>query len=144
MISNITLIKLFEEMMVSEKISSANTRRAYVSDIKTFIGFLKSENEMSVLSIEKKHLTAWLSKLNDDNISRNTFLRKISSIKEFYKFLVVDDFIKNNPTSDIKYPTKHKNLPKVLSVEEMQSDFAIAAKKGFQNNPELSSIIVFP
>ena len=70
MISNITLIKLFEEMMVSEKISSANTRRAYVSDIKTFIGFLKSENEMSVLSIEKKHLTAWLSKLNDDNISR--------------------------------------------------------------------------
>ncbi len=78
MISNITLIKLFEEMMVSEKISSANTRRAYVSDIKTFIGFLKSENEMSVLSIEKKHLTAWLSKLNDDNISRNTFLRKIS------------------------------------------------------------------
>ena len=71
MISNITLIKLFEEMMVSEKISSANTRRAYVCDIKTFIGFLKSENEMSVLSIEKKHLTAWLSKLNDDNISIN-------------------------------------------------------------------------
>ena len=120
MISNITLIKLFEEMMVSEKVSSVNTRRAYLSDIKTFIGFLKSENEMSVLSVEKKHLTAWLSKLNDDNIARNTFLRKISSIKEFYKFLVVDDFIKINPTAYIKAPTKHKNLPNVLSVEEIE------------------------
>jgi len=117
---NENLIKLFDEMMASEKMSSLNTRRAYKNDIRNFVEFIGKNSNLTALTVKKEHITKWLNSLNDIKISRNTYLRKLSSIKEFYKFLVMDSFIKNNPTSNIKAPTRHKNLPNVLSIEEIE------------------------
>ena len=86
------LIKLFNEMMISEKMSSVNTRRAYISDVQLFVNFINKRYNLSVLSLSKEHISGWLDDINNKNISRNTTLRKLSSIKEFFKFLVIDGF----------------------------------------------------
>jgi integrase/recombinase XerD len=120
MLSDENLIKLFDEMMVSEKLSSSNTRRAYISDIRGFIEFINKKNNLSILSVRKEHISNWLTNLSSSGISRNSFLRKISSIKEFYKFLLIDALIKDNPTSDIKAPKRHRNLPNILTIKEIE------------------------
>ena len=114
------LIQLFDEMMVVEKMSSSNTRRAYLSDVKIFVDFIDKKYNLSVLSIDKGHISAWLNYLNSQNISRNSYLRKISSIKEFFKFLILDKYLKKNPLSDIKSPRRHLTLPNVLSIKDIE------------------------
>lgn len=114
------LIQLFDEMMIAEKMSSPNTRRAYLSDTKIFVSFIHKKYHLSVLTIKRAHISGWLAYLNDQNLSRNSYLRKISSIKEFYKFLVIDEFIKENPISDFRAPRRHLILPYVLSISDIE------------------------
>ena len=80
-------IDLLEEMLVSEKFSSENTRRAYKKDIEAYIKFINKTFKISILNVSTNHIRNWLIFLrNDKKISRNSHSRKVSSIKVFYKF----------------------------------------------------------
>ena len=117
---DLSFIDLFEEMLVSEKFSSENTRRAYKKDIEEYIKFINKTFKISILNVSTNHIRNWLIFLrNDKKISRNSHSRKVSSIKVFYKFLTTDGYLKNNPTEDIKTARKKLVLPKVLSVEQI-------------------------
>ena len=87
MLNDVDLLLLFEEMLLSEKLSSSNTVRAYKSDIKSFIKYININYDFSISKVNSKHISEWLMSLSNNNINRNSYLRKLSSIKEFYKFL---------------------------------------------------------
>lgn len=113
-------IDLFEEMLLSEKMSSQNTVRAYRKDIELFINYVHKELQTSILEITSNNIRRWLLYLNKTiNLSRNSHSRKISSLRVFYKFLVADGYILNNPAEEIKSSKKYMTLPKVLSIEEV-------------------------
>ena len=113
-------IDLFEEMLLSEKMSSQNTVRAYRKDIELFINYVHKELQTSILEITSNNIRRWLLYLNKNiNLSRNSHSRKISSLRVFYKFLVADGYILNNPAEEIKSSKKYMTLPKVLSIEEV-------------------------
>ena len=107
------ILLLFDEMLLVEKQLSNNTRRAYKSDINSYIKFIHSKYNLSILDVDSRNLTGWLRSLSKKSISRNSYLRKISSIKEFYHFLYSDKLAKFNPAKEIESPKKIQSIPKV-------------------------------
>jgi len=114
------ILLLFDEMLLSEKQSSNNTRRAYKTDINAYMNFIHIKYDLSILDVESKNISNWFISLSNDSISRNSYLRKVSSIKEFYKFLYSDGLIKFNPAKEIESPKKLNSIPKVLTINQIQ------------------------
>ena len=114
------ILLLFEEMLLSERQSSNNTRRAYKTDINAYMNFIHIKYDLSILDVESKNISNWFISLSNDSISRNSYLRKVSSIKEFYKFLYSDGLIKFNPAKEIESPKKLNSIPKVLTTNQIQ------------------------
>jgi len=115
------ILDLFDEMLLVEKQLSNNTRRAYKSDINLYIKFIHVKYNLSILDVDSKNLTSWFRCLSKESISRNSYLRKISSIKEFYRFLYSDELVKFNPAKDIESPKKIQNIPKVLTIRQIEN-----------------------
>lgn len=135
------LLLLFEEMLLSEKLSSRNTLRAYKSDIKSFIKFININYNSPISSVETKHISDWLISLSDNNINRNSYLRKLSSIKEFYKFLHVEGIIKLDPTKSIEAPKKINNIPRILSIKQIEEIIENIKKELTPNNIRLLALV---
>ena len=72
--------------------------------------FLKKD----IYHIEKKDIKLYLKYLKDQNKSPKSISRRISCIRGFYKFLLIEKIIANNPMSTIELPKTKKSLPKVL------------------------------
>ena len=87
MLNDVDLLLLFEEMLLSEKLSSSNTIRAYKSDIKSFIKYININYDFSISKVHSKHISDWLMSLSNNNINRNSYLRKLSSIKELISLI---------------------------------------------------------
>lgn len=135
------LLLLFEEMLLSEKLSSSNTLRAYKSDIKSFIKFININYNSPISSVETKQISDWLISLSDNNINRNSYLRKLSSIKEFYKFLHVEGIIKLDPTKSIEAPKKINNIPRILSIKQIEEIIENIKKELTPNNIRLLALV---
>lgn len=114
------ILLLFDEMLLVERQAAKNTRRAYKSDIHSYIKFINAKYSLSILNVENKNITSWYRSLSEKSISRNSYLRKVSSIKEFYRFLYSDGLIKNNPAKDIESPKKHRHIPNVLTIRQIE------------------------
>ena len=127
------ILLLFDEMLLAEKQLSNNTRRAYKSDINSYIKFIQKKYNLSILDVDSKNLTGWLRFLSKNSISRNTYLRKVSSIKEFYRFLYSDELVKFNPAKEIESPKKIQNIPKVLTIRQIENIINILKP---ENNPK--------
>ena len=135
------LLLLFEEMLLSEKLSSSNTLRAYKSDIKSFIKFININYNSPISSVETKQISDWLISLSDNNINRNSYLRKLSSIKEFYKFLHVEGIIKHDPSKSIEAPKKINNIPRILSIKQIEEIIENIKKELTPNNIRLLALV---
>ncbi len=110
------LLTNFLEMMSAEKGAANNTIEAYYRDISQFLDFLNKDCSLT----EEKDISAFLHKLAQQKLSSRTVARKISALKEFYKFLFSEGKIKTNPTAEILTPRLQKSLPKFLTQEEIQ------------------------
>ena len=141
MVNDFDLLLLFEEMLLSEKLSSGNTLRAYKSDIKSFIKFMNINYEIPISKVETRHILDWLSSLSDNNINRNSYLRKLSSIKEFYKFLHIEGIIKLDPTKSIEAPKKINNIPRVLSIKQIEEIIENIKEEPSPNNARLLALV---
>ena len=119
-------LKDFQSFLKLEKSLSGNSVEAYSSDIRKLIQFLemnKSGIEPDQVSLaDLKSFLAWCVDLG---MSARTQARVISGIKAFYRFLLLDDLINEDPTALLESPKIGRKLPDVLSVEEI--DRIIAA-----------------
>jgi integrase/recombinase XerC len=99
---------------------SPNTLRSYTTDLGELCAFF---NEIAVDKIEivdLEILRAFISKLVDSGIKKTTISRKISVIKAFFTFLYTNSYIDKNPSVRVRYPKAEKNLPSVLSPEQVR------------------------
>ena len=73
------------------------------------------------MKINKSDIKDFIKEINEDKISARTQSRIISGIKAFYKYLILEDYIKINPTELIESPKIGMKLPDTLSVSEIDS-----------------------
>ncbi|MEC9208801.1 MAG: site-specific tyrosine recombinase XerD [Bacteroidota bacterium] len=117
-------IKDFKSYLQIERSLSDNSVQAYIRDIKKFASYA-IPLKLNELKITREHISDFLEKLQDDSISARSQARIISGIKAFYKYLIMEDYIKFNPTELIESPKIGLKLPDTLSLIEI--DKLIAA-----------------
>lgn len=105
------------------------TCEAYNSDLKTFAEFLESRN-IVLLTAVQKDVAGFLEHLRVHSIDSRSSARKLSCLRGFYKWLLLDNRIDHDPTVNIESPKTWKVLPKSLAepeVAEMLERAALAA-----------------
>ena len=113
-----TSIKGFKSYLQIERSLSENSVQAYIRDIKKFADYA-IPLELSELNITRENISNFLTNLKDENISARSQARIISGIKAFYKYLIMEDYIKHNPTELIESPKIGLKLPDTLSLIEI-------------------------
>ena len=103
-----------------EKGLSENTIDAYLRDITQYITFLEKYRKLKrVEQIDKSDIQAYLKSLKNKDLSAKSTSRKLYSIKGFHQFLLLEKESTTDVSSLIEAPKIERNLPDVLSVEEV-------------------------
>lgn len=111
-------IKEFKTYLKIERSLSDNTIDSYLRDVKKLAKF-SEEKELDELQITKVEVKEFIAFINTEGISARSQSRIISGIKAFYKYLILEDYIKVNPTELIESPKIGMKLPDTLSVSEI-------------------------
>lgn len=117
----ISYIKNFEAFLKIEKSLSANSVEAYLHDVQLLQQYLDIESK----HVQPDELTLndfehFIAHLHDLGLSDRSQARIISGLKAFYRYLVSDDFVKDDPTTLLEGPKLSKKLPDTLSFEEIE------------------------
>ncbi|MBE7706068.1 MAG: tyrosine recombinase XerD [Cyanobacteria bacterium SIG30] len=113
-------LKEYVDFLKYEKNLSNNTIIAYKKDIEAFIDFIQKSNITNAININRENISDFTKYLSYNNIKPSSIVRKIASIKGFFRFLNTRREIKNNPSINASTPKIPKRLPKVISVEEIE------------------------
>ena len=119
-----TYIEKYLEYLKIQKNYSINTIEGYEEDIEFFKKFL-DKNSYNFLEVEYKDIRQFFNYMDSLKLSKNTISRKISSLRNFYKYLARNNYIKYNPFSLTKGPKKDKLLPKFLYYNELEEMFNV-------------------
>lgn len=111
------LLEKFSEMLLAEKQLSNNSLTAYQKDIRDFLFYLK-QNNLNLESLTNIDIHNLIAKLYEP-LNKSSQARKISAIKQFFKFLQSENIIDKNIMDNIKPPTLAKKIPNFLSIDEV-------------------------
>ena len=115
-------INSYRQYLSIEKSLSTNSVDAYTRDIKKLgLYFSDENNKKSPKDIQHEDFMGFLSDLHQQNISARSQSRIISSIKSFYKFLLLEKEININPSELIESPKIGKKLPEFLTIHEIDN-----------------------
>ncbi len=103
-----------------EKGLSPKTLEAYSSDLIEFTEFALKRKLTSPNQVGTIHVIKWLKHLKAKQISPVSATRKLSSLRGFFRYLVMEGAIPASPTSVINNPRTGKTLPTVLSIQEVE------------------------
>ncbi len=108
-------IEAFLEMMSAERGASVNTLDAYGRDLLDASGYLGGD----LTQAGPTDLSGWMQSLAKDGLAASTQARKLSSLKRFFRFLFEEGDRKDDPTSRLDGPKVQRDIPDVLSREEV-------------------------
>lgn len=113
-------IKGFFSYLKLERSLSKNSIEAYKNDIKKLVDYLKEQkNEVTPTKITQKDLISFIESFSDKGLSARSQARCLSGIKTFFKYLLLEDIIKENPAELLETPKIGRKLPEVLSIDEI-------------------------
>lgn len=110
------LIDEFLRYLLIDKGYSNNTVESYKNDLDKFSKYNSNKN---INNITNKNLKEYVKYLNDAGLNEKSISRNVSSLRSFYKFLVINKYVKNNPSESMYIPKIKKNLPITLTEEEV-------------------------
>lgn len=108
----------FLAMLTAERGASANTIDAYTADLENFTGFL-SDRGIAAPDAKPADVQAYLGFLASEGQAPTSRARRLSAIKQYFRFLLAEDLIVLDPTAGLQGPKKQRALPKVLSIAEV-------------------------
>ncbi|MDR3253814.1 MAG: site-specific tyrosine recombinase XerD [Endomicrobium sp.] len=112
------LLNDFISYISVDKGLSENTVLAYKADIFKFISFVKKK-QMNLENFEHTDITDFLWEIKTKGLKSRSICRITESLRQFYKFLNLEDLVKNNPTIYLASPRIPENLPDMLNFDEV-------------------------
>ena len=137
-----TSIKDFKSYLQIERSLSDNSVQAYIRDVKKFANYA-IPIELSELKVTRLDISNFLAQIYQEDISARSQARIISGIKAFYKYLIMEDYLKINPTELIESPKIGLKLPDTLSLIEIDKLIAavdLSNKQGERNRAILETL----
>lgn len=113
-------LALFQEYLTVELGLAKNTQLAYMRDLRLLMKSLQLKADEELLQVSRQQLIAYLVRLKQEGRAASTVARKLASIKAFYRFLTAERYIRRNPAEVLEAASRGLNLPKVLSVQEVE------------------------
>jgi len=124
---------------------SRHTRRAYETDLREFMLFLKDRKTAQEpnTALSPEIVRAYLAFIDNAKPARNTLLRKIASLRAFASYLADTGELKNNPFLLVPVPRRNKTLPRFLTEPEMEQllNAADADEKSAPRDAALTELI---
>lgn len=104
-----------------ERRLTQNTCISYERDLIDYMLFLNQQNISLVKEISKKNIVQYLELLKKENLKTTSIARKLTSIKNFHKYLYAIGKVKDDVALTVERPRLEKKLPNVLTIEEVDS-----------------------
>lgn len=115
------LLSEYLDYLEVEKGLSVNTIDAYRRDLSSFLEFCKSLDADELSQIQRTHVNSYIRDLREKNYTSTSVIRKIASLRGFFKWLCSSELSDKNPTLTLEQPKVPRKLPKVMSVQEIES-----------------------
>ncbi len=137
-------IKGFKAYLQLERSMSDNTVDAYLHDVAMLHGHVQNSYPgVSVETIQLEHLQSLLMSINELELSIATQARILSGVKSFYRYLLLEEVVKTDPTQLLEAPKMKRALPHVLSLAEIDKLFAAidhSTPEGTRNHAMLETM----
>ncbi|MBE4910370.1 site-specific tyrosine recombinase XerD [Bacillus luteolus] len=115
-------INKFIQYLVDERRLAENTVISYKRDLSKYVDYLIKHEEIEYLDhVNRIQILHFLQYLKDTGSSAKTIARHIASIRSFHQYLLRVRITKEDPTVQIETPKMERNLPKVLSLSEVEA-----------------------
>jgi len=111
------LLTIYAESLKSNKLTR-NTVEAYTRDVKRFIEFIEYRNE-TLETIDCITIMTYSEQLRKEGYVNSSIARNIVSIRNYFKYLIKNNFAEHDPTAYFSIPKIKRNIPQILSIEEI-------------------------
>jgi integrase/recombinase XerD len=112
-----------------EKGLAARSVEAYATDLVRFAVFVRQDLQRAFCDIEGGDVASWMISLSREGLSARSQARKLSALRGFYKFLLAERRVKNDPTKLAAGPRLPRKLPHVLTFPEIEALLAAPETK---------------
>ncbi|MGH8733596.1 MAG: site-specific tyrosine recombinase XerD [Burkholderiales bacterium] len=121
-----TELALFLDMLRAERGAAEKTIEAYTRDLSEFLAFLGTKSK-TALDASADSIRAYLVQLSRKGLAATSRARKLSAMRQFYRFLLAEGLRNDDPCSAIDSPKLGRPLPKLLSLAEVEALLGAAA-----------------
>jgi len=133
--SGTNIVRDYVRYLKLERNYTSNTLEAYQRDLRYLLTFLKKK-DISVLEVKLEDLEEFSAGLHDWGISARSQARILSGVRSFYRYLVIEDYLQDDPTELLPSPQIGEHLPEYLTVEEvdlLESAIDLSKWEGHRN-----------
>jgi len=123
-------IELFLDMLAAERGASINTLDAYRRDLTDFAADLTAAG-IHISAAKNNDIRAHLGRLAKRGLAAASMARRLSAVRQFYRFLYSEGHRPDDPAAAIEGPKRGRSLPKVLSIKQVD-DLLAQARGGMQ------------
>jgi integrase/recombinase XerD len=114
------LIELFLDMLAAERGAATNTLTAYRNDLKDVSAHLRAK-QTNLIAADTQKLRGFLAELADRGFKAASLGRRLSAVRQFYRFLYAEGHRGDDPAAVLEGPKRGRSLPKVLSVADVDA-----------------------
>lgn len=113
------LIDDYERYLLIDQGKSQNTIQSYMRDLKKFVTFINEQKLVEINNVNKDTIQLYIISLNKAGFAASTTNRMISTLKNFFHYLIREQKMDHNPMDLIQGAKNRKHLPKTLSSKEI-------------------------
>ncbi|HEV7382096.1 MAG TPA: site-specific tyrosine recombinase XerD [Dyadobacter sp.] len=114
-------IKHFRNYLRLERSFSDNSIQAYIRDMEKLVEYFElSKTNVTPKEVKEEHLLGFLKYISELGLAAHTQARMLSGIKAFYRYMLLENEIQEDPTELIDSPRLPRKLPDVLSYEDIE------------------------
>ncbi len=133
-------VEAFLEMMNAERGAARNTEEGYGRDLDDLTAFL-ARRRARPLDADVDSLRAWIASLRHAGMSPRTAARRLSALRQFYRFLLSDGRRADDPSATLDSPRLDRSLPKILSRDEVSGLIEVAHARDRVEGVRLAALI---
>lgn len=143
-------VDAFLDMLTTERGAALNTRQAYWRDLADVSLYLRNQLKTDINKATTNDLKAYLKDLSEKThvkgqkkgqIAVRTVARRLSALRQFYRFMISEGSRKDDPTTTIESPKQGRTLPKTLSEAEVDQLIKTAGAAGTPESVRLVCLL---
>jgi len=129
--SDEALVELFLDMQAAERGAGKNTLDAYRNDLADLVAHLRAAGR-NIAAADTDDLRGFLTSLAERGFKASSLARRLSAVRQLYRFLYAEGKRSDDPAAVLEGPKRGRNIPKVLSIVEVDGLLA-QARKGMED-----------